>query len=119
MSVQNQVNNSKMNNSSMKKSNLRTSRNKSPPMVIEQNGKKVSIPADNNGNSYYTTSEVHNSIKASLKKINDTQDEVKDVKNSELGTGFRFYGQITKAGRNQNGEKKNKSRCSFSQNKYR
>ena len=106
MSVQNQVNNSKMNNSSMKKSNLRTSRNKSPPMVIEQNGKKVSIPADNNGNSYYTTSEVHKSIKASLQKIKDTQDEVKDVKNSELGTGFRFYGQITKAGRNQNGEKK-------------
>ena len=106
MSVQNQVNNSKMNNSSMKKSNLRTSRNKSPPMVIEQNGKKVSKQTDNNGNPYYTTSEVHNSIKDSLKKINDTQDEVKDVKNSELGTGFRFYGQITKAGRNQNGEKK-------------
>ena len=106
MSVQNQVNNSKMNNSSMKKSNLRTSRNKSPPMVIEQNGKKVSIPADNNGNSYYTTSEVHNSIKDSLKKINDTQDEVKDVKNSELGTGFRFYGQISKPGRNQNEKKK-------------
>ena len=106
MSVQNQVNNSKMNNSSMKKSNIRTSRNKSPPMVIEQNGKKVSIQADNNGNSYYTTSEVHKSIKASLQKIKDTQDEVKDVKNSELGTGFRYYGQITKAGRNQNGEKK-------------
>ena len=106
MSVQNQVNNSKMNNSSMKKSNLRTSRNKSPPMVIEQNGKKVSKQTDNNGNPYYTTSEVHNSIKASLKKINDTQDEVKDVKNSELGTGFRFYGQISKPGRNQNGEKK-------------
>ena len=106
MSVQNQVNNSKMNNSSMKKSNIRTSRNKSPPMIIEQNGKKFSIQADNNGNSYYTTSEVHKSIKASLQKIKDTQDEVKDVKNSELGTGFRFYGQITKAGRNQNGEKK-------------
>ena len=106
MSVQNQVNNSKMNNSSMKKSNIRTSRNKSPPKIIEQNGKKFSIQADNNGNSYYTTSEVHKSIKASLQKIKDTQDEVKDVKNSELGTGFRFYGQITKAGRNQNGEKK-------------
>ena len=106
MSVQNQVNNSKMNNSSMKKSNIRTSRNKSPPMIIEQNGKKVSVQADNNGNPYYTTSEVHKSIKASLQKIKDTQDEVKDVKNSELGTGFRYYGQITKAGRNQNGEKK-------------
>ena len=106
MSVQNQVNNSKMNNSSMKKSNIRTSRNKSPPKIIEQNGKKFSIQADNNGNSYYTTSEVHKSIKASLQKIKDTQDEVKDVKNSELGTGFRFYGQISKPGRNQNGEKK-------------
>ena len=104
---QNQINNSKMNNSSMKRSDLRTSRNKSPPRVIkDKNGQIVSTQADNNGNPFYTTAEAQKSIKASMKYNNDTRDEVKDVNNNVMGTGFRFYGQITKPGRNQNGQSK-------------
>ena len=41
-----------------------------------------------------------------MKYNNDTRDEVKDVNNNVMGTGFRFHGQITKPGRNQNGQSK-------------
>ena len=105
-SVQNSQNRSRMNNSSLKKSDIRSSRNKSPPMVVKtHDGKIVSTQADSNGNPYSTTEEEH-SIKSSQRKISNKIDEIKDVGGNKMGTGFRFYGSISKAGRNQNGETK-------------
>ena len=104
--VQASINKSKMNNSSLKRSDIRASRNKSPPMVVKtKDGQMVSTQSDSHGNSY-STDDIHQSKKIQQQKSNDKLDEVKDINNNKLGTGFRFYGSVSKAGRNQNGETK-------------
>ena len=107
ISKQNSVQQS-MKNSSLQKSDIKASRNKSPPRVVKsQDGRIVSTQSDNNGNPFYTTEEVHKSIKASIRpSFNDNHDVKKDVNENKMGSGFRYYGQITKAGRNQNGQNK-------------
>ena len=101
--------NSKMNNSignkSLKKSSLKVSRNKSPPNFIQsQDGKIVSTQADCHGNSYIAD-ENQKSVRASNKINNEKENDVKEV-NHKNGKGFKFYGNVSKAGRNQNGETK-------------
>ena len=103
------VQNSKMNNSignkSLKKSSLKVSRNKSPPNFIKsQDGKIVSTQADCHGNSYIAD-ENQKSVRASNKINNEKENDVKEV-NHKNGKGFKFYGNVSKAGRNQNGETK-------------
>ena len=103
------VQNSKMNNSignkSLKKSSLKVSRNKSPPNFIQsQDGKIVSTQADCHGNSYIAD-ENQKSVRASNKINNEKENDVKEV-NHKNGKGFKFYGNVSKAGRNQNGETK-------------
>ena len=108
--MQQSMQNSKMNNSignkSLKKSSsLKASRNKSPPMVVKtQDGKMVSTQADCHGNSYIAD-ENQKSIRTSNKINNEKENEVKEV-NNKNGKGFKFYGSVSKAGRNQNGETK-------------
>ena len=94
---------SKINNSSIKKSDIRSSRNKSPPMVVKtKDGQIVSAQSDSHGNPYITTE----TKKSVVQNINDKKDEIKDINNNKKGNGFRFYAQITKAGRNQNNQQK-------------
>ena len=102
------VHNSKMNNSSLRKSDIKASRNKSPPLVVStKDGQKVSTQSDSHGNPYSTTEDIHQSMKIQQKKSNDKMDEVKDINDKKItGTGFRFYGSVSKAGRNQNGDTK-------------
>jgi serine/threonine protein phosphatase PrpC len=102
------VHNSKMNNSSLRKSDIKASRNKSPPLVVStKDGQKVSTQSDSHGNPYSTTEDIHQSMKIQQKNSNDKMDEVKDINDKKItGTGFRFYGSVSKAGRNQNGDTK-------------
>ena len=100
------VNNSKVGNSSLRRnSSLRASRNKSPPGVIKtKDGQIVSTQADSNGNPYTTNIEEQKPVQP--EKINsDKENEVKEL-NKKVGRGFKLYGQISKAGRNQNGLQK-------------
>ena len=100
------VNNSKVGNSSLRRnSSLRASRNKSPPLVIKtKDGQMVSTQADSNGNPYTTNIEEQKPVQP--EKINsDKENEVKEL-NKKVGKGFKLYGQISKAGRNQNGLQK-------------
>ena len=100
------VNNSKVGNSSLRRnSSLRASRNKSPPGVIQtKDGQIVSTQADSNGNPYTTNIEEQKPVQP--EKINsDKENEVKEL-NKKVGRGFKLYGQISKAGRNQNGLQK-------------
>ena len=92
---------------SLRNSDIKASRNKSPPRVVrDKNGQMVSIQSDNNGNAFYTTEADKQLIKASIKITDDKHDEVKNINNNIKGSGFRFYGNISKAGRNQTGQKK-------------
>ena len=100
------VNNSKVGNSSLRRnSSLRASRNKSPPGVIKtKDGQIVSTQADSNGNPYTTNIEEQKPVQP--EKINsDKENEVKEL-NKKVGKGFKLYGKISKAGRNQNGLQK-------------
>ena len=100
------VNNSKVGNSTLRRnSSLRASRNKSPPGVIKtKDGQIVSTQADSNGNPYTTNIEEQKPVQP--EKINsDKENEVKEL-NKKVGRGFKLYGQISKAGRNQNGLQK-------------
>ena len=100
------VNNSKVDNSSLRRnSSLRASRNKSPPRIIKtKDGQIVSTQADSNGNPYTTNIEEQKPVQP--EKINsDKENEVKEL-NKKVGKGFKLYGQISKAGRNQNGLQK-------------
>ena len=100
------ANNSKVGNSSLRRnSSLRASRNKSPPGVIKtKDGQIVSTQADSNGNPYTTNIEEQKPVQP--EKINsDKENEVKEL-NKKVGKGFKLYGQISKAGRNQNGLQK-------------
>ena len=100
------VNNSKVDNSSLRRnSSLRASRNKSPPRIIKtKDGQIVSTQADSNGNPYTTNIEEQKPVQP--EKINsDKENEVKEL-NKKVGKGFKLYGQISKAGRNQNGVQK-------------
>ena len=102
--LQQSLNNSKMNNKSLlRKSSLRASRNKSPPMVVKtKDGQIVSTQADSNGNQY-TTEEEENPIKPKEKSINENQNlNIQKEINNKVGKGFKFFGQVSKAGRNQN-----------------
>ena len=100
------VNNSKVGNSTLRRnSSLRASRNKSPPLIIKtKDGQMVSTQADSNGNPYTTNIEEQKPVQP--EKINsDKENEVKEL-NKKVGKGFKLYGQISKAGRNQNGLQK-------------
>ena len=100
------VNNSKVGNNSLRRnSSLRASRNKSPPGVIKtKDGQIVSTQADSNGNPYTTNIEEQKPVQP--EKINsDKENEVKEL-NKKVGKGFKLYGKISKAGRNQNGLQK-------------
>jgi serine/threonine protein phosphatase PrpC len=69
-------------------------------------GKLIASPVDSHGNSY-TADENQKSVKVPNKSNNENekQNDVKEV-NHKKGKGFKFYANISKAGRNQNGEKK-------------
>ena len=107
------------NNPSVKisrKNSVRTSRNKSPPLVVRtKDGQIKASGSDFNGNKFYVNAdEVNNEpedivthLSAYLnKEISIHSSKIDIPKNNKPGNGFRFYGQLTKAGRNQNGKTK-------------
>jgi serine/threonine protein phosphatase PrpC len=100
-----------------KKNSLRTSRNKSPPQILRtKDGQFQRAGVDTSGNHYYITTEndtvpsdsyICSNLNEYLDKEIMTQKSIHEKpKNNKSGSGFRFYGQLTKAGRKQNGETK-------------
>ena len=113
--AQKQSNNSHLESSLMRKSSLKASRNKSPPQVIKTpDGKIKSAEKDSNGNSYsiaVTTDNEAPDICLNLNKYLENEikhSQLKETKTEapKKGNGFRYFGQLTKAGRNQNGQRK-------------
>ena len=115
--AQKQSNNNAVNDhhgsSIMRKSSLKASRNKSPPQVIKTpDGKIKSAEKDSNGNSYsIATDKETPDICSNLNKYLENEikhSELKETKPEKprKGNGFRYFGEITKAGRNQNGQRK-------------
>ena len=115
--AQKQSNNNAVNShhgsSIMRKGSLKASRNKSPPQVIKTpDGKIKSAEKDNNGNSYYVATDKETpDICSNLNKYLENEikhSQLKETKpeNPKKGNGFRYFAQLTKAGRNQNGQKK-------------
>ena len=97
----------------MRKSSLKQSRNKSPPQVIKTpEGNIKNIEIDSNGNSYsIETDKETPDICSNLNKYLENEikhSQLKESKpeNPKKGNGFRYFGQLSKAGRNQNGQKK-------------
>ena len=111
-----QQNNSK--NPSVKlsrKSSIRSSRNKSPPLVVRtKDGQIKASGSDFNGNNYYINVDeekkepdiVSHLSEYLNKEISIHSSKIDIPKNNKPGNGFRFYGQLTKAGRNQDGKTK-------------
>jgi serine/threonine protein phosphatase PrpC len=98
-----------------RKSSIRTSRNKSPPLVVRgKDGQIKASGSDFNGNNYYincdeenNTPDIATHLSEYLKnEISIHSSRIDIPKNNKPGNGFRFYGQLTKAGRNQNGKTK-------------
>ena len=101
----------------LKRNSLRTSRNKSPPqIVLTEDGQYKRAGVDASGNHYYITTEndaipsdsyICSNLNDYLNNEITTQKLINEKpKNNKIGSGFRFYGQLTKAGRKQNGETK-------------
>ena len=97
----------------LKKSSLKASRNKSPPQVIKTpDGKIKRSEIDSNGNSYFVETDKElpdictNLNKYLENEIKHSQLKESKPENPKKGNGFRYFGQLTKAGRNQNGQKK-------------
>jgi len=100
-----------------KSNSLRASRNKSPPQIVRtKDGQFQRAGVDSSGNHYYITTDndeipsdsyICSNLNEYLGNEIMTQKLINDKpKNNKLGSGFRFYGQLTKAGRKQNGETK-------------
>ena len=100
-----------------RKSSLKASRNKSPPQVVRtSDGKLKRTNTDCSGNSFYVKEDeekimsdetISNHLDAYLnKEIVNTISKPAKQETHKKGNGFRYYGQLTKAGRNQNGETK-------------
>ena len=100
-----------------RKSSLKASRNKSPPQVFKaSDGKIKRTNTDCSGNSFYvaadeekimTDKNICNQLDAYLsKEIANTMYKETKPQNHKKGNGYRYYGQLTKAGRNQNGKTK-------------
>jgi serine/threonine protein phosphatase PrpC len=100
-----------------RKSTLKASRNKSPPQVVRStDGKLRRTNTDSSGNSYFVQDEqgkeaTEDTIKSHLndylkKEIVNTISKEAKPESHKKGNGYRYYGQITKAGRNQNGKEK-------------
>ena len=100
-----------------KKSSLKASRNKSPPQVIRTpDGKIKRTNSDTSGNSYYVTTDEEKIVSDSYitshlddyldKEINNERSKDTKPQNAVKGNGYRYYGQLSKAGRNQNGNTK-------------
>ena len=102
---------SKLSESKLKKSSLKASRNKSPPQIKKSSNGKVT---DNSGNDYVVPNkeekdeeEIKKSVAKefnNLLKKSMAQEQIKVDKS--VGDGFRTFAQLSKGGRNQNGEKK-------------
>ena len=101
----------------LRKSSLKASRNKSPPKVIRtSDGKIKRVELDNSGNSYYVTVDEDKIVSDSYisSHLNDylsneieiSKSKVVNPQSSKKGIGFRYYGELTKAGRNQDGKTK-------------
>lgn len=101
----------------MRKSSLKTSRNKSPPQVVRTpDGQIKRSEKDNSGNSYYMTTSEENivsdrDISSHLNEYLSKELEVTKSKrvvpeSNKKGNGFRYFGRLTKAGRNQDGKTK-------------
>ena len=120
-SINNQKDSNEKNNNSdpklSRKSTLRASRNKSPPQIIRTpDGKLKRSGADFSGNHYYVTTDNEKIVSDSYigthlneylnNEIANQMSQNTKPKNNKVGNGFRFYGQLTKAGRNQNGKTK-------------
>ena len=116
-SVQNQNKSQTSQSKLMRKSSLKASRNKSPPQVIRtSDGKIKRTEKDSSGNRYYVTTDEQNIVSDSYisthlneylnKEIELTKSKVAPAPNNKKGNGFRYYGQLTKAGRNQDGKTK-------------
>lgn len=100
-----------------KRNSLRASRNKSPPQIRHTKDGQIKRPVvDASGNHYYITTEndtipsdsyICSNLNEYLDKEIMTQKSINEKpKNNKSGSGFRYYGQLTKAGRKQNGETK-------------
>ena len=100
-----------------RKSTLKASRNKSPPQVVRStDGKLRRTNTDSNGNSYFVKDDggkavTEDTIKSQLndflnKSIVNTKSKETKPESHQKGNGYRYYGQLTKAGRNQNGKEK-------------
>ena len=98
-----------------RRSSLRESRNKSPPQIIcTKDGQLKRSGADFSGNHYDVATDdekivsdrdISSSVNAYLNKEISFQMATADKpKNNKVGNGFRFFGHLTKAGRNQNGK---------------
>ena len=112
---QSQKMNSKINNSINKSMSLRASRNKEPPMVVKsQSGQIVSANSDCNGNKYSTTDQQEVNTQEAKQKVEEEfkksiligKSTKEKPENPKLGNGFKFYGQISKPGKNQNRKEK-------------
>jgi len=97
----------------MKKSTLRASRNKSPPQITKSLDGKTKI-SDNSGNDYYVANNYEKDEEEIKKSVNKKYKDIlkesmaQEVKPPEkpIGDGFRSFTQLTKAGKNQNGQSK-------------
>ena len=98
-----------------RKSSIRTSRNKSPPLVTRgKDGQIKASGSDFNGNNFYincdeekNTPDIATHLSEYVKnEISIHSSRIDIPKNNKPGNGFRFYGQLTHAGRNQNGKTK-------------
>ena len=101
----------------LRKSSLKASRNKSPSKVIRtSDGKIKRVELDNSGNSYYVTVDEDKIVSDSYisSHLNDylsneieiSKSKIVNPQSSKKGNGFRYYGELTKAGRNQDGKTK-------------
>ena len=102
---------------SITSSSLKTSRNKSPPKAIRvSDGKIRRVELDNSGNSYYVTVDEDKIVSDSYisSHLNDylsneieiSKSKIVNPQSSKKGNGIRYYGELTKAGRNQDGKTK-------------
>ena len=95
----------------IRKSSLKASRNKSPPQISKTSAGKIT---DSSGNDYAVVNNEEKDeeeIKRSVtKEFNNILKKSMTIENKKIdksvGDGFRTFAQLTKAGRNQNGEKK-------------
>ena len=107
--------NKRANDQLSRRSSLRESRNRSPPQIIKtKDGQLKRSGADFSGNQYDIAADDEKIVsdKDNSNRVDDYVNKEISLRNSladkpknnKVGNGFRFFGHLTKAGRNQNGK---------------